>query len=85
MGGNISFWGVGGDCGVFVYVCEGGRKELALLTSCVSVFSIPRQPLCSFLYATEVEGEDETVLKEATVLISSEGSFLFFSPLPFLS
>lgn len=39
-----------------------------------------------FLYVTDVGGEDETGLKEATVLISSEGRLLFFPPpISFLS
>ena len=45
---------------------------------------IPKHLLCSFYMWQRGRGEDETVLKEATVLISSEGSLLFF-PHPFLS
>lgn len=41
-------------------------------------------PFVLLLYVTEKEGEDETRLKEASVLISSEGSLLFF-PHPFFS
>lgn len=37
-------------------------------------------PFVFFLYVTGREGEDETLLKEASVLISSEGSPLFFHP-----
>lgn len=43
---------------VIEYILRG--KELALLTICVGVFFYSIQPLCSFLDATEVEGEDET-------------------------
>lgn len=39
-------------------------------------------PFVFFLYVTGREGEDETLLKEASVLISSEGSPLFFHPHP---
>lgn len=44
---------------VIEYIFWGGGT-LALLTICVGVFFYSIQPLCSFLDATEVEGEDET-------------------------
>lgn len=62
------------------------KRNRAAHTFWVSVFIFPKHLLCPFLYVTEREGEDETVLKEATVLISSEGSLLFFPPpISFLS
>ena len=59
----------------------GWNLNLAVLTFCVGLYT--QTPFVLFLYVTEREEEDEIVLKEATVLISSEGSLLFFPPTHF--
>lgn len=85
MGGNISGeLNLGkNDCAIILRMCSE-EIRIQRLSQSALVYLYTQTPFVLFLYVTKREGEDETVLKEATVLISSEGSLLFF-PHPFLS
>ena len=74
------------DCGLPLHVRSGERKRTRRFSHSASVYLYFKTAFVLFLYVTEEDGRDETVLKEATVLISSEGSLLFFPPpISFLS